>query len=155
VLETWLESLTSTPEEMSHFQQERVILDATERICELMEDLEITRTDLADRLNKSKAHVSQLLSGRRNMTLRTLSDVYCALGRTLVLKDVPLVQPGSFAGAEEGVKCEPIPHISTSEPFKTYSYGSAPVIIPFESKFTPTDHEPRPPAGNPMRRLGS
>ena len=87
---TWLEELTATPEGMAEFQQERLILDATERICELMEIQGVSRAELAQRLKKSKSHVSQLLSGRTNMTLRTLSDVFTALGRSLQVADIPL-----------------------------------------------------------------
>jgi transcriptional regulator with XRE-family HTH domain len=96
---SWLESLTSTPEDMAHFQRERVILDATERICELMEESGVSRAELAKRLNKSRAHITQLLGGRTNMTLRTLSDLYAALGRSLVLMDCPLSHSVPHGGA--------------------------------------------------------
>ena len=92
---TWLQSLTATPEGMAEYQQERLIVDATERICELMEIQGVSRAELAQRLKKSKSHVSQLLSGRTNMTLRTLSDVFSALGRSLQVADVPL-RSGDF-----------------------------------------------------------
>ena len=87
---TWLESLTSTPEDMADFQRERVMLDATETVCRLMQEQGVSRAELASRLGKSRAHVTQLLSGRTNMTLRTLSDVLCALGRSLRIGDGPL-----------------------------------------------------------------
>jgi transcriptional regulator with XRE-family HTH domain len=61
--------------------QERLILDATEMIVGLLEDQKISRQELARRLGKSKGYVSQLLSGERNMTLRTLSDLGYVLGK--------------------------------------------------------------------------
>jgi transcriptional regulator with XRE-family HTH domain len=61
--------------------QERLILDATEAIVELLEEQKISRQELARRLGKSKSFVSQLLSGERNMTLRTLADLGYVLGR--------------------------------------------------------------------------
>jgi transcriptional regulator with XRE-family HTH domain len=67
-------------EGMKLYQQERVILEATERICEAMEEQGFTRKELADALGTSKSFISQLLDGSRNMTLRTLSDVFLALG---------------------------------------------------------------------------
>lgn len=62
--------------------QERLILDATEAIVGLLEDQGVTRQELAARLGKSKGFISQLLSGERNMTLRTLADLGHALGRS-------------------------------------------------------------------------
>lgn len=60
--------------------QERLILDATETIIGLLEDQAVSRQELANRIGKSKSHVSRILSGDRNMTLRTLADLGCVLG---------------------------------------------------------------------------
>src|ERR1700693_5289014 len=62
--------------------QERLILDATEAIVELLDEQGVSRQELARRLEKSKGFVSQLLSGERNMLLRTLADLGYALGRS-------------------------------------------------------------------------
>jgi transcriptional regulator with XRE-family HTH domain len=62
--------------------QERLILDATEAIVGLLEEQGVSRQELARRLGKSKGFVSQILSGERNMTLRTLADLGYALGRS-------------------------------------------------------------------------
>ena len=62
--------------------QERLILDATETIVGLLEEQKVSRQELARRLGKSKSYVSQLLSGERNMTLRTLADLGHVLGRS-------------------------------------------------------------------------
>ncbi|ASN68820.1 hypothetical protein 7AX3_78 [uncultured Caudovirales phage] len=59
---------------------EELTFDVTEEILIIMEDKGITKKDLADKLGKSKAYISQLLSGSKNMTLRTLSDLCFALG---------------------------------------------------------------------------
>lgn len=74
-----IELLVEDPEGMRLYQQERVILDTTERICEVMEEKAVTRKRLADTLGTSKSFITQLLDGSRNMTLRTLSDVFLAL----------------------------------------------------------------------------
>ncbi len=63
--------------------QERFIVEATELICELLERDGVSRQELADRLGKTKGFVSQVLSGERNMTLRTLADLAHALGHRL------------------------------------------------------------------------
>lgn len=59
--------------------QEEVILQITELIHDLMNEQKMNRTQLAARMRKSKGHVSQLLNGEANMTLRTLADILFAL----------------------------------------------------------------------------
>jgi len=59
--------------------QERLIVETTEMIHAKMEALGVNRVQLAERMGKSKAYVSQLLSGSRNMTLRSLADICFAL----------------------------------------------------------------------------
>jgi len=57
------------------YARESLIMNVTEDILVAMEDKEITKTDLARLLHKSKSFVTQILSGSRNMTLRTLTDI--------------------------------------------------------------------------------
>jgi len=76
----------STPE----FEAERLILDATELIVGLMERQGLSRTELAERIGKSKGHISQLLNGERNMTLRTLAEITHALGHRIGLEPAAL-----------------------------------------------------------------
>ena len=84
---TLSETIRSTSEGDRVWQQERAILEATERLCELMERDNVTRSDLAYRLGKSRGFVSQILNGEANMTLRTLSDAFFALGRAVHITD--------------------------------------------------------------------
>lgn len=79
-------------------EQETLILEATERIAELLDASELRRKDLAKRLGVSKPFVTQVMSGDRNMTLRTLADLAFALGHRIEVAAVPL----------EG-KAEPVP----------------------------------------------
>ncbi len=88
--QTLSEKLTSTPEGLALYQQEGLILEVTELICGLMNEQGVSRADLAGRLGKSRAHVTQLLDGRANMTLRTVSDVLTALGASLRATAVPI-----------------------------------------------------------------
>jgi transcriptional regulator with XRE-family HTH domain len=60
--------------------QELLITEVTESIWKAMEDAGLTKTELASRMNTTKGYVSQVLSGSRNMTLRTLADICFALG---------------------------------------------------------------------------
>ena len=87
---TLIEELTQSEDGMQLFQQERVILEATEMIYGIMQEDNVTKAELAERLGRSKGYVTQLLNGTANMTLRTLSDVCVALGRNLNLETGPL-----------------------------------------------------------------
>lgn len=60
-------------------RQEELILEATELLSSALENRSVTKAELAARLEKSKGFVSQILSGGRNLTLRTLADVADAL----------------------------------------------------------------------------
>jgi transcriptional regulator with XRE-family HTH domain len=87
---TWVEKVAADPERMKAYQQERLILDVTELISRRMEEHGVSRAELAKRLGRSKGYITQLLDGRANMTLRTVSDVMLALGRTMTVADKPL-----------------------------------------------------------------
>jgi transcriptional regulator with XRE-family HTH domain len=93
----WIERQTATPEARREYEQERLVLWTTERIAELMQQAAISRADLARLLGTSRANVTGLMSGERNMTLRTLADVCFALGYRAELRLEPLRQ-GEFIG---------------------------------------------------------
>ena len=78
--------LTSTARGKRLFEQELLLVSATELISELMDEKKVTRADLAERIGKSKAFVTQLLKGRHNMTLRTLADLAWALDTRVQLQ---------------------------------------------------------------------
>lgn len=74
--------------------EETLILEATEAICERMEqDPELTRKALAERLGRSKGYVTQVLSGERNMTLRTLAQFAAAFDCRAEVKLTPIPGP--------------------------------------------------------------
>lgn len=56
------------------------IMDVTESICEILENEKIERQSLANKMNKTKGYISQLLNGNRNMTLGTLAEIARVLG---------------------------------------------------------------------------
>lgn len=69
---------------------ERLLFNTTEDILLAMEDARMARADVAKKLGKSTAYVSQLLCGTRNMTLKTLADIAYALdaeARVVICKD--------------------------------------------------------------------
>ena len=76
-LEAWA---NESPENAKLSAQESLILEVTEEIWCLLDEKDMTKSQLAKAMQKSKAHITQLLDGSRNMTLRTLSDILFALG---------------------------------------------------------------------------
>lgn len=59
--------------------EESFLLDVTEKIWDALTNRGVTKADLSRELGTSKSHVTQLLNGSRNMTLRTLADIAFAL----------------------------------------------------------------------------
>lgn len=67
-------------ENTPYYQLQKIIIDVTEQICETMEENGITRADLAQRLGKDRSWVTRILRGNCNLTLKTISDIFWALG---------------------------------------------------------------------------
>jgi transcriptional regulator with XRE-family HTH domain len=78
--QAWTERQTRTPEARRRYEEERLILWTTEAICEAMEERGLNRAAIAGKLGTSRANVTQLLSGSRNMTLRSLAGLAHACG---------------------------------------------------------------------------
>lgn len=100
---------TEDPEGMRLFQQERLITEVTELICREMKDRRIKRSELAERLKKTRGRVSQILNGNeRNLTLRTVADIFTALGRTLTVSAKDLsVEEGFLPSISIAVEMTP------------------------------------------------
>jgi len=77
-LEAWV---NESDENRRLYAQEGLILSVTEEIWTAMNRRGLNKQQLAEHLGTGKSHVSQLLNGARNMTLRTLSDIAEALGQ--------------------------------------------------------------------------
>ncbi|WP_458689672.1 helix-turn-helix domain-containing protein [Nocardia tengchongensis] len=60
--------------------EERLVLAATEMVHEALENTGTTKKQLADLLGVRPTEISQRLSGRRNLTLRSLAQMMNALG---------------------------------------------------------------------------
>ena len=80
------DQLTATPRGRRLFEQEFLLVSATELISALMQEQKVTRSELAERIGKSKSFVTQILTGQHNMTLRTLADLAGALGARVQLQ---------------------------------------------------------------------
>ena len=89
--------LTSAPEGRRLLEQEALLVSATELVARLMEEKKVNRAELARRIGKSKAFVTQTLRGPHNMTLRTLADLACALGSRVRLRPASWIREGAQA----------------------------------------------------------
>jgi len=67
---------------------QQLIRGTTESIYATMKKKGVTKSELARRMGRTNAYVTQMLSGDRNLTLRTIAEVSAALEVTprVVLK---------------------------------------------------------------------
>ncbi len=121
-------------------RQEQLILEVTEALSEVLANEGITKAELANRLNKTKGFVSQILAGGRNLTLRTIADVADALGckiRVQAVKEAPMKEAAAkslLAWSEyedlawplghEAEIARPVPAVHTRE-LVGYMWGAA------------------------------
>src|ERR1017187_4585084 len=75
-----VDELLETDVGQREFIKEELALEAMEKISELMELNSVTKSELARRTGNSKAYITQVLSGSRNMTVHTLAALAFALG---------------------------------------------------------------------------
>jgi transcriptional regulator with XRE-family HTH domain len=73
---------------------ESLVTEAAELIGRLMAEKKVSKAALAKRLNRSRAWVTQLLSGKTNMTIRTLAELAYALEAEVKLDAQPAA-PGN------------------------------------------------------------
>lgn len=72
------------------YEEEVLYNEATDTVEALLESLQITRKELAQRLGVSQRRVNQILSGSEDLTLRTLAALAWALGLRLELHATPM-----------------------------------------------------------------
>jgi len=84
------EQFNQDPERQRVYEQESLAFEATEVISDLMLRQNVNKSELAKRIGRSKAYVTQLLSGSRNMTLHTFADLAFALGHRIEMSPASL-----------------------------------------------------------------
>lgn len=72
--------------EVRAFAREELVYNVTEDLLVLLEDLAVSKKDLACKMGKSKSYITQVLSGARNMTLGSLSDICVALDADISIR---------------------------------------------------------------------
>lgn len=127
---TYLDEMMESADARRIYQEERAILLVTEQVCQIMDEDGVTKADLANRLGRSRAYITQLLDGRANMTIRTIADVFFALGRSVDISSRALTQ--GFEGW-------------TSAPKSHWQHQSLkidwPRQSPLQMAFTPTESD--------------
>lgn len=84
--ETWFQGLLDEYEDDLEYKIEETKLDITEAICEAMDELGITRKQLAEKMGTSAAAITKFLNGTANLTLKTLVKFSMCLERDLIVK---------------------------------------------------------------------
>jgi transcriptional regulator with XRE-family HTH domain len=88
-LKDHFQDFVSDPKRRRIYEREALAFEASELISRLMEEQQVSKTDLARLVGTSKSHVTQLLSGSRNMTVHTLADLAFALGHKVEIRSLP------------------------------------------------------------------
>lgn len=115
---TLMDQYLEDPEFAKLVAQEDLIMEVTERLCELLEKEKVSRKELADRLGKSKGFVSQLLNGGRNLTLRTVADILHVLGYKVSLTPQKLRQECNVNESQTRFKVHPKTKKAKHQPAK-------------------------------------
>ena len=79
----WIDRAYSTPEARRELEKERFVQEVTAALQSALTDSGTTQAEIASRLKKTPAYVSQVLSGRRNCTLHTVAELAWASGLRL------------------------------------------------------------------------
>ena len=72
------------------YQAELVKLAIAELLASRMEQIKISRTELARRLNVSRARVTQILAGYANLTVSTMAAAAAALDAKVYVELIPM-----------------------------------------------------------------
>jgi transcriptional regulator with XRE-family HTH domain len=97
---------TQTEQSVGLVARELPIRGFSQAIWEAMEEAGLSKADLANLIGATQDDVSEVLSGSRNMALRTLFDICFALGlklRVIVKRDTTVAsRPGRPRASSQG-----------------------------------------------------
>ena len=97
----WFQHVLGDPKRRQVFEEEKLILSVAEGIWEAMDQCCVTRAEVADRLGTTRANITQLLSGSRNMTLKSLAALSYACGVRVSLSFQPVPELSGATSAYE------------------------------------------------------
>lgn len=118
---TWVGQQIESLDDRVLFEEERAVFVATELLSRIMEERGLSRADLARLIGTSRANITTLLSGQRNMTIRTFARLAARLGVRVEMRAEPLrngefvktptqtVQPRKSRGMPVGAEMAPTP----------------------------------------------
>ena len=86
----WTARQTGTDQDRREYERERLIAWTLDAISELISSCDMSKADVARKLETSRANITQVLSGSRNATLATISDLAWACGKRAVFRFEPL-----------------------------------------------------------------
>jgi transcriptional regulator with XRE-family HTH domain len=136
-----------SPEFRKLMAVESLVVEASETIARVMAEQKVNKAELARRLGKSRAWVTQLLSGKTNMTVRTLAEVSHELGVEIKLHAQPSGGSASRTKTEGGWK----PVVYTLEGYRS---GRSSEVFRLQSdrfELAEPELEPESPGDIPQR----
>lgn len=95
----WTKRQTASSAARREYEQERLIVATFESLAGAMESAGLSYADLARALGCSRSHITQLFSGQRNATLRTVADLAWACRSRALLAIEPLRDKAVIDGA--------------------------------------------------------
>jgi transcriptional regulator with XRE-family HTH domain len=78
------------PNKSVEYWRETAVLDFTEELAKAMNDVGMTRTDLAERVGASKSYVTKVFSGESNFTIETMAKFAIAVDHAVRIHIAPL-----------------------------------------------------------------
>lgn len=84
------DDICSTKDGLRNWQQEATILEVTEEICRCMNEASVSRLLLSVKTGHSIATIYEMLDDGAGLDVRTISDIFTALGRTVTVSSVPM-----------------------------------------------------------------
>jgi len=97
--EKWFKDELETVRKTFEYRLEKILIQLGEDICRLMRDQQISRAEVAERLDVSRAYVTKVLNGNPNLTIKTLLKLSDALGRELAIRFIPKSARKLFSSA--------------------------------------------------------
>ncbi len=91
----WVERQDNSDEARRFHERDRLAVWTMDEIAGLMDEKNISKADLARKIDSSRSYVTQLFSGSKNPTLATVADLAWALGFRAYVKFEPL-RSGEF-----------------------------------------------------------
>lgn len=84
----------SSASEAQIFAEENLRVDIQHRLQTVMNHLGVKQSDLAVRLGRSEAFISQVFDSKMNITVRTMARIFHALGDECVVTSATLLRLG-------------------------------------------------------------